>query len=214
MITTHWPLLGLSVETPRLTLRYPDDALVADIADLAAEGIHDPSWMPFSFPWTDVEPPLLQRNTVQFLWQMRAAWSATNWHLQMAVLVDGAVVGVQAVLAEDFEVLRTASTGSWLGRRYQGKGIGKEMRAAILHLVFAGLGASYALSSAFEDNAASLAVTRRLGYEESGRRQMARRGEPAWMIDFRMSRERWEQRRRDDITITGLEPCRALFESS
>ena len=115
------------------------------------------------------------------------------------------------MLAERFAVLRTVGTGSWLGRIYQGKGIGTEMRAAVLHLAFAGLGADYALSSAFADNEASIGVTRRLGYEEIGRRLLVRRDAPAWMIDFRLPRSRWEEHRRDDIVIVGLDACRELF---
>jgi RimJ/RimL family protein N-acetyltransferase len=211
MRTEHWPLFGLRVETPQVTLRYTDDDDAKAVADLAAKGVHDPGWMPFTVPWTDVEPPLLQRNTMQFVWRLRAEWMPQQWHLSMVVVVDGEVVGVQALLADQFEVLRTVSTGSWLGRRYQGKGIGKEMRAAILHLAFAGLGAEYALSRAFADNDASIGVSRRLGYEEVGRHLLVRRDVPAWMVDFRMARSRWEQQQRDDITIVGLDACRELF---
>jgi hypothetical protein len=38
------------------------------------------------------------------------------------------------------------------------------MRAAILWLAFAGLGAEYAVSGAYLDNPASLGVSRRLGW--------------------------------------------------
>ncbi len=41
------------------------------------------------------------------------------------------------------------------------------MRAAVLHLAFAGLEAEYADSDAFTDNAASLGVSRKLGYRPS-----------------------------------------------
>ncbi len=44
--------------------------------------------------------------------------------------------------------LRTFDTGSWVGRRFQGRGTGTEMRAAALHLMFAGLGAREATTSA------------------------------------------------------------------
>ena len=40
--------------------------------------------------------------------------------------------------------MRTVGTGSWLGRPYQGRGIGKEMRGAVLALAFDGLGAEVA----------------------------------------------------------------------
>ncbi len=214
METEHWPLFGLRVETPRLTLRYPDDDDVASIAELAGKGVHDPSWMPFFYPWTDVAPPLLQRQSMQFVWRTRAEWQPENWHLGMAVVVDDHIVGVQALLAEHFTVLRTAATGSWLGRIYQGKGIGTEMRAAILHLAFAGLDAEYAQSRAFVDNAASLGVTRRLGYDEVGRELVVRRDAPAWIADFRLPRSRWEQQRRDDIALTGVDACLELFGAS
>jgi RimJ/RimL family protein N-acetyltransferase len=211
MKTDHWPLFGLRVQTPMLTLRYPDDDDAVALAELAAEGIHDPGWMPFSFPWTDVAPPLLQRQSMQYVWRTRAEWVPEQWQLPMAVVVDGHVVGVQGLLAEQYAVLRTVTTGSWLGRIYQGKGIGTEMRAAILHLAFAGLGAEYALSRAFVDNDASIAVTRRHGYEDVGRQLVVRRDAPAWMLDFRLPRSRWEQQRRNDITVVDVDACLELF---
>jgi hypothetical protein len=45
---------------------------------------------------------------------------------------------------------------------------GAEMRAAVLHLAFAGLGTAEAVSGAFEDNLAFHAVSRKLGYERAG----------------------------------------------
>ena len=56
--------------------------------------------------------------------------------------------------------MRSVATGSWLGLRHQGHGIGKEMRAAVLHFAFAGLGAIEALSGAWDDNKPSLGVER------------------------------------------------------
>jgi RimJ/RimL family protein N-acetyltransferase len=154
---------------------------------------------------------MLQRGSLQHVWRTRAEWTPQQWHLPMAVVVDGDIVGVQAMLAEHYPTLRTVSTGSWLGRRYQGKGIGTEMRSAILHLAFAGLGAEHALTRAFVDNDASLAVTRRLGYEDTGRQLVVRRDAPAWMLAFGLARSRWEERRRDDIVIVGLDACLELF---
>ena len=67
---THpiWPLHDLIVRTPRLELRYIDDALAVELALLAAKGVHDPGFMPFAFEWTDVPSPQLERNTLQFYW--------------------------------------------------------------------------------------------------------------------------------------------------
>jgi RimJ/RimL family protein N-acetyltransferase len=206
-----WPLFGLRVVTPRVVLRYPDDDDAFALAALAAGGVHDPSTMPFLVPWTDAEPKDLVRGTVQWVWRQRAEWTATRWHLPLAVVVDHEVVGVQSLEATDFATMREVGTGSWLGRRHQGQGIGKEMRAAALHLAFAGLDAVYANSGAFHDNHASIGVSRALGYEEAGRRRALRRDRPDWVIGFRLTRERWEQGRRDDIRLEGLEPCLELF---
>ena len=70
------------------------------------------------------------------------------------------LIGAQDVRAHDFAVLRTVSTGSWLGREHQGRGRGREMRAAVLHLAFAGLGCLIAQTAAYADNGPSLGVSR------------------------------------------------------
>ena len=85
------------------------------------------------------------------------------------------------------------------------------MRAAILHLAFAGLGAAWCETFAWEDNASSLGVTERLGYEPNGVEMDLRRGEGRPLRRFRMTREAWEAQRRRDIRIEGLEHCLDLF---
>jgi hypothetical protein len=74
-------------------------------------------------------------------------------------VVDGHVVGSQGVFSTEWHVTRTVETGSRLGRWYQGRGLGREMRSAVLHLAFDGFGAERAVSCAYADNGASLAVT-------------------------------------------------------
>lgn len=206
-----WPLFGLRVRTPRLELRYPDDDLVAEVAEVAAGGVHEPDYMPFSVPWTLAEPPALQRGTLQFVWQTRSALRPDDWQLPLVALVEGRPVGMQDVLASEFPRLRVVSSGSWLGRAHQGRGLGKEMRAAMLHLAFAGLGAERAESGARVDNAASLGVSRALGYRENGDAQVLRGGQPVRHLRLVLTREVWAERRRDDIEITGLEPCLDLL---
>jgi RimJ/RimL family protein N-acetyltransferase len=70
------------------------------------------------------------------------------WHLPFAVWHQGVIVGQQDILARDFLQTHTIESGSWLGRAHQGQGIGKEMRAAVLHLGFDGLGAKRAETGA------------------------------------------------------------------
>jgi RimJ/RimL family protein N-acetyltransferase len=207
MTYEHWPFFSLRVTTPRLVLRYPDDDDLFTLANVLSDGVHDPDTMPFMHPWTRAESPELERNALRHWWGLRAALTPERWHLQFAVVEDGEPVGVQGVGANEFCVTRAVSTGSWLLQRAQGRGIGKEMRAAVLHLAFAGLGALEAYTGAFEDNPASLGVTRALGYEANGTELVAREGQPARMLSYSMTRLQWEERRRDDINVEGLEPC-------
>ena len=207
-----WPVLGLRVTTPRLELRPIDEELGAELAQLAAGGIHDPADMPFAMPWSDVAPPLLQRNTIQYYARTLAEWTPASWNCQFATIVDGAVVGTTALFAKEFGLLRTFETGSWLGRDHQGRGIGAEMRVASLQLGFAGLDAERATTGAFADNPRSLGVTAKLGYREVEGELKVRRGQRAEIRRFVMDRAHWEaQLRRDDITIEGLDACRELF---
>lgn len=210
--SSFWPLFGLTIRTPRLTLRYVDDPVAAGLMELVArEGVHDPETMPFSVPWTRFEPPLLQRQGMQHYWKTRAETSPESWELPFAVHEGDRLIGVQGVSAKNFAVTKTVTTGSWLVRSKQGEGIGKEMRAAVLHLGFAGLGADLALTSAFADNPASLGVTRSLGYEANGWQVDDREGKPARHLNFLLQLSTWEHRRRDDIELAGLEPCLPLL---
>lgn len=211
MDATIWPFAALRIATPTLELRYPDDDGLVALMRLAAEGIHDPATMPFNEPWTRVESPELERRGLQHHWMVRATLSRDDWRLPLAVCVDGEVLGIQAIGAKQFFVRRTVDTGSWLVRRAQGKGLGTEMRAAVLHLAFAGLAAEEAHSGSFADNPASAAVSRHNGYVANGEEIVEREGEPARMQRWVLTRARWTPQRRDDITIDGLDACLPLL---
>ncbi|MCB1016310.1 MAG: GNAT family N-acetyltransferase [Acidimicrobiales bacterium] len=216
MAHPYWPLFDLVVRTPRLELRPPTDDDVLALVELSDRGVHDPAWMPFAIPWTDWDPPVRRRNTLQWWWRQRGDWQAEKWILGLQVSEIGpdgtrTVVGAQDLLGDDFARSRTVSTGSWLGRAHQGRGIGKEMRAAVLHLAFAGLGAERAETSAWHDNESSLAVTRALGYRPNGTHVQLRRDTYDTQLDFVLPREDWAAARRDDIEIEGLDACLELF---
>jgi RimJ/RimL family protein N-acetyltransferase len=209
MADRHWPFFDLRITTPRLELRYPDDDLVTALADLAAQGIHDPATMPFSTPWTRQPAGVLERESLKAYWRRRVDLSPAEWHLPFAVLEDGELVGVQELFAINFAVRRTVESGSWVGRAFQRRGIGAEMRAAVLHLAFAHLDADVAETGAFHDNPSSIAVTRKLGYEDNGLAVHDREGTATTMLRFRLPRDRWT--RRDDITVAGLDACLPLL---
>ncbi|MGI9644193.1 MAG: GNAT family N-acetyltransferase, partial [Ilumatobacteraceae bacterium] len=205
----YWPLFDLEVRTPRLTLRYIDDELAAELTALAERGVHDPATMPFVIPWTDLEPPEFGYSSMQFHWRNRAELSPAAWTIGFATIVEGTVVGTTDLLAKDFPKLRRFETGSWLGLEYQGRGIGKEMRLATLTFGFDALGAVEATTGAWADNEASLGVTKSLGYEYTGTGRKLRRGEPDVHLDYRMGREHFAGLRRDDIEVIGAESVRS-----
>ena len=205
MRASPWPLAELEVITPVLRLCHVTDELADQLARLAAQGIHDPATMPFSVPWTDAVSPELERNTVQYFRQTRAEVSTEHWDVPMAVIVGDAAVGVCVVTADGFPARRTVSTGSWLGRRYQGRGLGREMRTAALQLIFAGFDADLATTRAWHDNAASLGVTRSLPYVQTGSSRQSRRGVFDTMLEFTMTRDQWKTLRREDIQLVGVD---------
>jgi len=92
---------------------------------------------------------------------------------------------------------------AWLGPDARGRGLGKEMRQAVLHLAFEGLGAREARSAAFVDNHASNRVSEAVGYTPNGVCWETRRGDAAELRRRRLTHERWSQRRRDDIEFVG-----------
>jgi len=209
----YWPLFQLKITSPRLELRLPTDDDIPGVIEAVKTGIHDPAWMPFSNPWTDAQSPELERNTAQWVWKGRAEWAPDNWRLGLVVFLEGKLVGAQDVGAKNFAKLRTVSSGSWLTQNRQGQGLGKEMRAAMLHFAFAGLGADVAESEAWEQNAASIAVSTSLGYERNGvGRRVAPRGKGLVnSVRFRLTREGWEATQRPDVTIEGLQSCLEMF---
>lgn len=208
-----WPLFGLRLRTADIELRVPGDDDLAELAELAREPIHDPDTMPFYVPWTDQPEDGRVRSVLQWNWRTRAEWSPDEWRLGLVAVRDGRVLGTQDVNGRHFAVTREVETGSWVGRSFQGQGVGTAMRRAVLHLVFAGLGAVAARSGAFEDNPASLKVSERMGYVQDGTETKDRRGERATIVRLLLQRARWQERSADwpEVTIEGLEGCLAEF---
>ena len=206
-----WPLYRLRIRSEQLVLRLPTDDDLPGMLALAKAGIHPPDEMPFGLAWTDVKGPAFDRSFLQHHWGWRGRWRPEEWWLNLMVEWQGKPIGAQTISGEDFAVHRTVDSGSWLGLAYQGRGLGKEMRSAVLSFAFDGLGARVATSSAFLDNAASNAVSRSLGYKDDGRGSLAPRGVARETQRFRMTAEMWRSRPRAPVEIEGLDGCREMF---
>ncbi|MEU5219111.1 GNAT family N-acetyltransferase [Streptomyces sp. NPDC020807] len=211
MITDHWPLMALRVRSPRLELRLPTEAELAEVADVAARGVHEPGARRFLMPWTDLPPAERARHVVQLHWSRLGRWTPQNWELNLVAFHDGRPVGIQDVRAVDFGVRREIVSGSWLGRDHHGKGLGTEMRVAMLHLVFAELGTVSATSLSFADNHAPVAVSRKLGYRPDGITRDVLDGEVVESLRFRLSHEDWTPEAHPPVTATGLKGTEPFF---
>jgi RimJ/RimL family protein N-acetyltransferase len=200
------PLFALRLRTSRLELRFPTDEELVELFHVAEAGIHPPEEMPFEIPWTD---SLSEDAFLAFHRENRERWSPDRWACNFATFLDGRVIGSQAVEATDFAGRGEVQTGSWLGKAFQRKGYGTEQRAAVLELAFAGLGARAALSGAIVHNVASQRVAQKLGYRQTGSRELAPRGEPVEHLDYRLDRVSWQSP--VPVEIVGLEEALPLF---
>jgi len=206
-----FPVFGLTVRTNRLELRLPREDELVELLAVARDGIHDPAEMPFGFAWTDLPSPDMERGFMQYHWRTRGSWSGDEWILDFGVWADGRLVGSQGMRGDKFSVFKSVGTGSWLGRRFQGQGIGKEMRVAALAFAFDHLRAERATSAAFVDNPASVAVSRALGYVDDGSLWEAPRGVAREQVRFLMTREMWQSREWPSISVSGFDACRDMF---
>jgi RimJ/RimL family protein N-acetyltransferase len=209
-MSSPWPLFDLRLRTPRLELRSPTDEDVFGLLEVAQAGVHPANEMPFAVAWTDLASPAFERSFLQFLWGCRASWRPDAWHLPLAVVFEGRPIGIQELSATSFRILRTVDTGSWLGRAYQGQGIGTEMRAAVLALAFEGLDAEVAASGVIEGNEASRRVSEKLGYSPNGESRIAPRGTPVEHRFYRLPRTSWDPVRYP-VRIEHLDACREMF---
>lgn len=204
------PLYGLRLRTPRLVMRLGDSEEIRALAVLAQHGIHPVEEMPFSVPWTDGsgQPGFLSA-VAQYHREQLANWTPGEWHLNLLVWADGHLVGTQELYAVDFAVTRKVATGSWLAAAVQGRGIGTEMRAAILEFAFTELGARSAESAWLAGNHSSRRVSEKLGYRTVGTRSERPRGVDVIATVVRLDRQDW--RSPISMQVDGLDPARSLF---
>jgi RimJ/RimL family protein N-acetyltransferase len=210
----NYPLLALRVSTPTLELRGATDELLDELAELVRAGKTHADPAPYDDPMSfyEPDPDLRVAQWLRAIWRQRGNVEPGAWRLYFVVMLDGRPVGEQTLTGVNFSTLGTVTTFSWLSADERGRGLGREMRAAILHLAFEGLGAKEASSDAFVDNPGSNAISRGLGYESNGSDWATRQGEPALLNRWRLTRDNWERRRRDDIRLHDVEALSLLGE--
>jgi RimJ/RimL family protein N-acetyltransferase len=203
-------LHALRLHTPRLDLRLGSRDELVQLGHLAENGIHPPGEMPFAIAWSDaIGDPEFIDGFVAFHEDALASCSPEKWSLNWLVWSGDALVGTQGIGAEHFAETRAVATGSWLGQAHQRRGLGTEMRAAVLEFAFGGLGAETARSAWLDGNEASRRVSEKLGYRDAGIRTERPRGEPVVAHEVELSRADWSCP--IPVRIEGLTDCLPLF---
>lgn len=209
-MTSWWPLFDLRLTTPRLSLRHVREA---DLPVLIA-GLPDDLELDPSLPSLNLADPDADRGTwaCREYWRSLGLWRPDEWCLRLLVELNGRVAGVQTLEGSDFPELRTVDTASYLQPWARGRGVGKEMRAAVLALAFGPLRADWAVTSAWADNHASLGVSRALGYRDNGVSLLAYQGRVGTQVHLRLEREDWLAGGLGaDVEIRGFDACRPWF---
>ncbi len=207
----EWPFFDLRIACGEVLLRgTTDDDLEPLLAALPDDLETDPGSERFAELGDEADR---RRILVAEIWRHRGTWSPASWCLDLAVEVDGRVVGVQALEGDDFPRLRTVDSFSWLAADVRGRGLATAMRTGVLTLAFEHLRADLAVSSARTDNAPSLAVSRRLGYADNG---LSRTNTPTGVTDLqhvRLTREAWHagETGRAPARVRGIEACLPWF---
>ena len=195
-----WPPHALVLTTPSLVLRAMTEADAAALAAAVPDDLERDPRLPHFSRGADV---------LQAYWLQLGQWRQEDWVLAFAVLHNDVPIGLQALEGKDFRVRRTVDSHSWLVTSARGQGLGKQMRAAVLSLAFDHLGAEYAVTEAWEDNVASLGVSRALGYVDNGFDLHAREGTHGRMQRLVLPRASWTSPVR--VTVNGLEGTAPYF---
>lgn len=205
--------LQVQVSTPRIGLVGATDDLLGQLQPLVRDGKATADPAPFDDPMSlyEQDPAVRVHKWLQGVWRGRGSVTPESWRLSFAVVLDGQPVGMQELIGDHFDTYGTVVSFSWLSSDVRRRGIGTEMRQAILHLAFEGLNAAEATSEAFLDNAGSNGISRALGYTENGVDWATRRGEPGLLQRWRLTREDWLTHRRSDIRLHGVADCRSAL---
>lgn len=160
----RWPEKGIIHTEGIVTLTWIDDELLGELAELAAEGIFPQPYPSYAFGWARGDAETVWGNVIEYQRGVRTTCGPEEWRLECAVIVDKQPVGVVGIGAREWGERKVAVSGSWLGRRYQGRGIGFAAARGLLRVYFDQLGGQEARRLVYPENTASLRVGEKLGY--------------------------------------------------
>lgn len=203
-----WPLHGIRLVTPDLTLTVMTEADLAAVLSVLPE---DLDLNPHATTYAGVDHEANRRAVVlQGYWRALGLWSPTDWMLAFVVRRDGGVIGAAWLEGPDYLAERAVDSSSWLVTAERRRGFGRQMRAAVLALAFGWWGSAAAISSAVTSNVASLGVSRSLGYRETHTSVLPYSGEPPQHV--RLEWAQWQAwSAAGETTVEGVDASLPLF---
>lgn len=205
-----FPPFGLELRCGEVVLAGTRPEHIPDLIEVVRDGILDPALpQPFLVDWTGKPNQELMR--WQHFWRKCGTFTPDSWTLMLSVVLDGRAIGYQeAVNDGGFLQTRCLETGSWLGLKYQGRGIGTRIRQMAAMFCFDYLGAQELTSSYIDGNVKSSGVSRRLGYVDNGTCRLPdgdgyRVGRHVILTPDALVRPT------DQLEVTGVEPFRSFI---
>ena len=206
-------LYGLRIRTPRVELRIPTNNDIKVLHRVARGGIHDPAVMPFADPWTDKPEPEFGRSMQAELRQGRNTIGRTGWNVPFVVRardVGSPLLGV-AWLRSTEEPGRF-ETSAWIARRFQGKGYGREVEAAVLAFAFEQCGAQEVSAGTFAFNGAGRSLARGAGFVETPADPVLNRGELAEYVTLTLDAAGYRNHAGNiPVTVAGFDRVAHMF---
>ena len=174
-----------TLETARLRLTPPTEADAPEIAHLVNE------WEVVRF--TAMIPyPYAPQMALEWIAKVSVEQAlGTNRVYVVRRQSEDAVLGVVG-LEIDADTA-TGSIGYWLGRPYWGRGYATEAAGRVLATAFGELGLKRVVADVVPENAASMAIMRKLGFRRvgEGRRWFRARGAELDVVEHEITRAEW-----------------------
>jgi ribosomal-protein-serine acetyltransferase len=156
------------LQTPRLTLEPTGPEHAAALYELSV--VSAPELEPFMAWMEDISPAATKAFTTEAArgWDQATGWSFT-------IVCEGKVAGTVG-LEKYMPLWASAEIGYWMDSRLAGRGLMTEAASAVVAFGFEEVGLHRISLQAAPENAGSLAVARKLGFEREGLLRDASRG--------------------------------------
>lgn len=202
-------LRDLRIVTSRLQLRLADSSEWQTYAAAIAGRVVPPESTHFVGAWAQLVSPRFEQEFVAARDRTLSTCTRDRWGIELGAFAGTQLVGQASLYARDWPVSREVITASGVHPDRRARGLGTEMRAAVLLLAFDVLGANVAWSGASVDNVASNRISEKLGYELVGHETKRTGAGDVLFTRLRLAADAWIPS--TAVRVVGDERVRALL---